>query len=158
MIASGHQPQELHMRPCTKCGAMFEPAPYQIKARWWNCLDCRRIKQQQWSANRPKGRKRQAADYWSRPSTIEKYRLKARIDGYNRWRDPEERRKKNVRRRTQRAVQSGRLIKLPCQVCSDVESEAHHPDYSKPFEVMWLCSACHRAEHMRSSACPTPGN
>jgi hypothetical protein len=23
----------------------------------------------------------------------------------------------------------------------------HHPDYDKPFEIVWLCSSCHRREH-----------
>lgn len=27
----------------------------------------------------------------------------------------------------------------------------HHPDYSKPFEVMKLCPSCHREEHSRKS-------
>lgn len=36
-----------------------------------------------------------------------------------------------------------------CSRCglSDRRIEAHHPDYSKPFEVVWLCSRCHGAEH-----------
>lgn len=24
----------------------------------------------------------------------------------------------------------------------------HHPDYSKPFEVAFLCARCHKAEHL----------
>lgn len=25
--------------------------------------------------------------------------------------------------------------------------QAHHPDYSKPFEVVWLCGRCHKKCH-----------
>lgn len=34
-----------------------------------------------------------------------------------------------------------------CQKCQgDKKIEAHHPDYSRPLEVMWLCNTCHRRE------------
>jgi hypothetical protein len=39
------------------------------------------------------------------------------------------------------------VIKKPdaCQRCgaTGVELEKHHPDYSKPLEVQWLCTICH---------------
>lgn len=28
----------------------------------------------------------------------------------------------------------------------------HHPDYSKPLEVVWMCRPCHLAEHKRLEA------
>lgn len=35
-----------------------------------------------------------------------------------------------------------------CSNCgSDILVEAHHNDYSKPFEVVWLCRKCHRNWH-----------
>ena len=45
------------------------------------------------------------------------------------------------------ALRSGKLIKLPCRFCNIKQVEAHHPDYSKPLEVIWLCSECHRLLH-----------
>lgn len=44
------------------------------------------------------------------------------------------------------AVRDGRLKKLPCMVCGD-KSEAHHPDYSRPLDVVWLCAMHHRETH-----------
>lgn len=35
-----------------------------------------------------------------------------------------------------------------CEVCKEREAEhRHHPDYSKPLEVMFLCHICHRQIH-----------
>lgn len=46
------------------------------------------------------------------------------------------------------AVRDGFLIKKPCFSCgSSINVQAHHEDYSKPLDVVWLCVKCHRAEH-----------
>lgn len=45
------------------------------------------------------------------------------------------------------AIADGRLIKQPCEVCGDQKSQAHHEDYSKPLDVMWLCHKHHIALH-----------
>jgi len=46
-----------------------------------------------------------------------------------------------------RAVRSGKVIKP--SACRDCKTrccpEAHHNDYSKPLEVIWLCKQCHSA-------------
>lgn len=54
-----------------------------------------------------------------------------------------------VRARTKinNAVRDGRAARLPCQICNQVRSEAHHCDYSQPLDVMWLCAVHHRAWH-----------
>lgn len=46
------------------------------------------------------------------------------------------------------ALRDGRLVKGPCEGC-DVTAgvQAHHDDYSRPFDVRWLCRDCHGAEH-----------
>ena len=46
-------------------------------------------------------------------------------------------------------LKSGRLTRLPCAVCKDPKSEAHHPDYNEPLNVVWLCRKHHFAEHKR---------
>ena len=45
------------------------------------------------------------------------------------------------------AVKRGDIIKRPCEVCGDPKSEAHHCDYLKPFDVMWLCRSHHIQWH-----------
>lgn len=45
------------------------------------------------------------------------------------------------------AVRMGKILKLPCEGCGDIKVFAHHPDYSKPLEVKWLCLKHHREIH-----------
>lgn len=67
-----------------------------------------------------------------------------------RWRPtPEQKMKHAVRSRVAYALKTGRLKRQPCEVCGAKDAEAHHPDYSKPLEVMWLCVPHHGAEHKR---------
>lgn len=44
------------------------------------------------------------------------------------------------------ALRDGRLSREPCFVCG-IEAEAHHPDYDRPLDVVWLCNAHHRQAH-----------
>lgn len=50
------------------------------------------------------------------------------------------------------AVLKGLVLKGTfCQTCGAAEAqiEAHHQDYSKPLEVMWLCVPCHKRIHQQ---------
>lgn len=43
------------------------------------------------------------------------------------------------------ALRTGRLHWKPCEVCgSDYWVDAHHDDYAKPLDVVWLCRKHHR--------------
>lgn len=44
------------------------------------------------------------------------------------------------------ALRNGQLRQLPCLVCGE-KSEGHHPDYSRPLDVVWLCPAHHKQAH-----------
>jgi hypothetical protein len=46
-----------------------------------------------------------------------------------------------------RAIKNGSLKKEPCCMCGSIMVHAHHDDYSKPLDVMWLCSVHHSARH-----------
>ncbi len=47
------------------------------------------------------------------------------------------------------AIQSGRLQRQRCEVCGIADAHAHHPDYSRPLDVQWLCRKHHKQEHSR---------
>jgi len=70
-----------------------------------------------------------------------------RSRGYERGleKDP---RKSRARRTAQRAVKNGHLRRMPCLICDDPNSHAHHEDYSKPLDVVWLCTIHHVERHV----------
>lgn len=41
----------------------------------------------------------------------------------------------------------GHLTPRPCQICGSSEVEMHHPDYSTPLRVEWMCRECHLDHH-----------
>lgn len=45
------------------------------------------------------------------------------------------------------AIRCGRLHRQPCVVCG-AWAEAHHDDYFKPLEVVWLCPVHHKERHV----------
>jgi hypothetical protein len=45
------------------------------------------------------------------------------------------------------ALRDGRLTRQPCHVCGQTAVEGHHPDYSRPLDVVWLCNQHHREAH-----------
>jgi len=63
---------------------------------------------------------------------------------------------KNANRAVNAATKSGKLKKrTACQGCGRKADEtrlsAHHYDYAKPLDVIWLCAACHRkVDHVRA--------
>jgi hypothetical protein len=46
---------------------------------------------------------------------------------------------------------NGLIKPEPCNICGK-KAEAHHPDYRKPLEVIWLCSKHHKEMHNEKSS------
>jgi hypothetical protein len=61
------------------------------------------------------------------------------------WKDAHpERRAANIA--VGNAVRDGKLHKQPCWVCG-LSAVAHHPDYDRPLDVVWLCQPHHKQAH-----------
>ena len=60
--------------------------------------------------------------------------------------DPNARARHLARKAVYRALRSGRLEREACP-CGRQDTEAHHPDYSRPLDVIWLCPKCHQVTH-----------
>ena len=55
------------------------------------------------------------------------------------------------------ALKNGHMARGNCSVCgTDKEVEGHHPDYTKPLEVTWLCIPHHQEEHIKLRESITP--
>lgn len=76
---------------------------------------------------------------------------KKRNERSAKW-DKENPEKRRVHDRTMYAVQTGKLIRPNvCSKCGkECKPQAHHEDYSKALEVIWLCSQCHFYLHHSS--------
>jgi ribosomal protein S27AE len=65
---------------------------------------------------------------------------------HRRSRDPK---KASARTILNRAVRSGAIVRRQCERCGEMKTEAHHTDYSRPLDVLWLCKPCHGIEHRK---------
>ena len=94
----------------------------------------------------------------NRNKNIEKYRqydreraklperAKAAQEISKAWRNADIRRKK-AHTLVSYAIRKGTLVRQPCIRCNEQKSLAHHEDYDKPLDVMWLCQPCHKQRH-----------
>lgn len=87
-----------------------------------------------------KGRIQAVADYYQRKPEVNN----AAVKRY-RARNPEA---TKARGAVTYAIKEGRLNPKPCERCdSTINIQAHHEDYSKPLDVVWLCPTCHGERH-----------
>lgn len=73
-------------------------------------------------------------------------RIKAGVEITRIWRAEDKRRQK-AHNMVSRSIKTGKLIRQPCCRCGDAKTVAHHEDYDKPLDVMWLCQVCHKQRH-----------
>lgn len=65
----------------------------------------------------------------------------------------------------EKAIKKGILHRMPCQICGangyfkngNHEVQAHHSDYNKPLDVIWMCQKCHYEWHKNNKAIPREG-
>ena len=79
-----------------------------------------------------------------RGKSPEKKKLNVLIN--KRWREEDTRRQK-AHNAVRRAILSSALERKCCERCGNEKSLAHHEDYDKQLEIMWLCQPCHKQRH-----------
>ena len=85
---------------------------------------------------------------WARTYAKNQHKIYGRVLAW-RAKHPERRRAHKL---VEKAIRLGEIIRQPCRVCSNPKTHAHHDDYSKPLDVVWLCSKHHIARHKELDA------
>lgn len=134
------------VKKCFKCGYMkdlseFYKHPRMADGHLNKCKECtKKDVAENYSTHRD-----QYAEYERRRfQDQERKEMAAKYQKKRRRKDPE---KDSARRRVSRAVKNGELKRKPCEVCGSFYSQAHHEDYSKPLDVIWLCRKHHLELH-----------
>lgn len=52
-----------------------------------------------------------------------------------------------IRSKVQMRIRRGILVPEVCEMCGEAKVEAHHDDYSQPYNIRWLCFKHHREHH-----------
>jgi len=131
------------------------------------CIACRQIKQLDEFYRHPMMKdgylnkcKECVKDYMK-----ERARKNPAVQAYDRRRSRTDKRRKHLRENAKQwnkqnpdgykahnavnnALRDGKLKKEPCLGCGTINRvHAHHSDYSKPLDVVWLCAKCHQRMH-----------
>jgi hypothetical protein len=112
------------------------------------CGELKPIEEFHRKSNVPHGRKARCRDCEAKSqSQIDRSKYRHHQVAWHR-RNPE---KKRAHGKVQKAIEAGVLVRPDqCSRCgNDGRIQAHHRDYSKPLEVVWLCQRCHKQEHAR---------
>ena len=118
-----------HLNKCKKCAKKDVADRIKIKEKDFNWVLSERKRHRQKSRKyREEGKKYKKSDY-------KKWLLQ----------NPE---KKKAHMEVKNALRSGRMHRHPCCICGN-KAHAHHEDYSKPLEVIWLCPKHHGERHVQ---------
>ena len=80
------------------------------------------------------------------PAFLSKWKLRK----YKEFKDPLSVLRKKTRRKTNDLLKKGIIQKQPCVVCGKHDVIAHHEDYSRPNDVIWICEVCGRGTFVPS--------
>jgi len=120
------------VKQCSKCGIEKKEEKFNKQCNGKNglrasCRDCTRKEHKIYNQTH----KTNNANMYK---SIKKYKMN----------NPEKIRAQNL---LEYAVKKGRVKKERCKMCNAVNTEGHHDDYSKPYEVDWLCRQHHKERH-----------
>lgn len=124
---------------CNKCGSECVANKWIVSNGKSHCVPCIREHKR---IHPGRHTERNAAWRKSKPWKTQEYS--------RRWR---EKNKHKIRAHylLGKAVKNGLLVREPCVECAFTPAQAHHSDYSKPLDVVWLCVKCHMKRHRKAA-------
>lgn len=133
------------MKRCFKCGIEqplenFYRHPEMGDGHLNKCKDCTKLDMRIDRVTKPRVRE------YDRARSHEPHRVRLRARITKEWREkyPERAKAQEI---AANAVRDGKLARgYQCETCGTTgRIEKHHPDYSQPLLVAWLCKVCHCA-------------
>lgn len=130
---------------CSDCGRDLPESEFNWRkkgvCRQWRCRSCfSAYNHKRYAANKETIKKSVAAYRSANPENVFKTRLSTCQENPTKY---------NAHKVTEAAIAAG-VLKRPdkCCICGISGSvrriEAHHDDYMKPLDVVWVCTPCHR--------------
>jgi hypothetical protein len=136
------------MKKCIKCGEVKELSEFygdssrKSGLHPW-CKDCKKTKQKHYQKTtagkivHSRANKSYCKTLKGKKATRKKYEVQKENH-------PE---KEKARVALNDAVRVGKIKKGLCVICKSNKVEAHHPDYQKPLDIIWLCKDHHTKLH-----------
>lgn len=148
------------MKICFKCKkpkelSAFYKHPRMADGHLNKCIVCakedvaarveRKRKDPEWlEAEMERQRQKQARARANGTAIVLTGEKRAAVNKKYRINNPEKRRAHDA---VTNALRCKKIQRKPCEVCASIDSEAHHEDYSKPLDVVWLCPKHHAERH-----------
>ena len=133
------------MKTCFKCLVQkpmedFYKHVAMADGRLGKCKDCTKR-----DVNEHRLKNLEAIRAYDNRRSAQPHRVAARVVNTKEYRAAFPKRAK-ANAKVSRAVRAGLLKKQPCWVCGG-DAVAHHPDYDRPLDVVWLCQPHHKLAH-----------
>ena len=149
------------MKTCTECGATkelvdFYKHPGCRLGRFGKCKECLLAGQRLYRKHNPvklREYERIRSKWEHRREAQRKRGKQEHRKEANRKRQREWRKRNTIKIKAYlavtNAIKRGDLLRGECSNCGTPNAQAHHEDYTKPLDVIWLCPICHAQEHPR---------
>lgn len=134
-------------KQCFKCGEVkpisgFYRHPKMADGHLNKCKDCTKKDVRSHRIDSAESVRAYDRERAKRPEAV------ARRKSYAERYQQDHRERRAAHYKVNNAVRDGKLAKRPCAFCGAADNlEAHHHDYSRPLDVTWLCTPCHRRFH-----------